>query len=232
MFVVVIGPAAAGKSSIAKILSERGILINLDAATPCDADIDIRKWVRVEELQKKYNLGINGALLKSMELIASMDNWICEDKNKMKVVDTPGQLEIFMYHDYGKKVVEKMASYDIVTCLFVVDAQEIKSIENYLAILAQNAIISLKLMIPCITAINKIDLANKEMLLKYISREYIQEKLNEGDAIHSLAKGLIDYIEYTSIVQRPLFISAKNREGIEDLYAAIHEIHCSCGDIS
>ncbi len=232
MFVVVIGPAAAGKSSIAKKLAKDGILINLDAATPCEADIDIRKWVKVEDLQKKYGLGINGALLKSMELIASLDEWMVENKNEFKVIDTPGQLEIFMYHDFGRKIIEKLLQHDIVSCIFVVDAQEISSMENYLAMLAQNAMINLKLLIPCITAINKIDLVDREELLKYMDIKYIEEKLEEGDALLKLAKGLIDYIEYTSIVQRPLLVSAKTGEGIDDLFAAIHEVHCSCGDIS
>ncbi|MCD6447539.1 MAG: ATP/GTP-binding protein [Thermoplasmata archaeon] len=232
MFVVVIGPAAAGKSSIAEILARDGVLINLDAATPSKAEIDIRKWVKVEELQEKYRLGINGALLKSMELIASMDEWISEDKNEFKVVDTPGQLEIFMYHDFGKKIIEKLSKHDIISCIFVVDAQEISSIENYLAMLAQNAMINLKLLIPCITAINKIDMVDKSRLLKYMDIRYIEEKIEEGDALLKLAKGLIDYIEYTSIVQRPLLVSAKTGDGIDDLFAAIHEVHCSCGDIS
>jgi len=232
MYRIVIGPAAAGKTSIAKKLAEYGILINLDPASPSKANIDIRKWIKVEEVQKKYNLGINGALLKSMELIASLDEWILKDRNELKIVDTPGQLEIFLYHDYGKKVIEKLSNHDIVASLFVVDATEILSTENYLAILAQNAMINLKLMIPCVTAINKIDLVNREKLMEFIDRKKLEEKLSEGDALLSLAKGLVDYIEYTSILQRPLLISAKTGEGIYDLYSAIHEVHCGCGDLS
>lgn len=233
MFVLVIGPAAAGKTSIAKHLSKYGILINLDAATPCnDADVDIREWVKVEEIQEKFNLGINGALLKSMELIVSMDEWICADKNEIKIVDTPGQLEIFLYHNHGRKIVEKLEKHDVVASLFIVDAQEILSIENYLAMLAQNAMINLKLMIPSVTAINKVDLVDRENLMKYVDKKYLEKKLEKGDALHSLAKSLIRYLEYTSILQRPLLVSAKTGEGIEDLYSAIHEVHCSCGDLS
>ena len=86
MFVIVIGPAAAGKTSLAIKLAENGILINLDPATSIDADIDIRKWIRVEDVQKKYSLGINGALLKSMELISENNEWIKKDKNEIKLL--------------------------------------------------------------------------------------------------------------------------------------------------
>ena len=232
MFAVIVGPAGVGKTSVAKKLAEYGIFINLDPASPTKADVDIRNWVKTEEVQKKYKLGINGALLKSMELVASSDDWILEDKNEFKVVDTPGQLEIFLYHDYGKKVIEKMAEHDAVALLFVVDATEIQTIENYLAILAQNAMINLKLMAPCVTAINKIDLVNKEKIMEFLDRERLEELLEKGDALQSLAKGLVDYIEYTSLVQRPLLISAKTGEGIYDVYSALHEVHCSCGDLS
>jgi len=232
MYLVVMGPAAAGKTSIAKKLAEHGLLINLDPASETKSDIDIRKWIRVEEVQKKYGLGINGALLKSMELIADTNEWILDDRNEIKIVDTPGQLEIFLYHDYGKKIIEKLSHYDIVTSLFVVDAQEVVSVENYLAILAQNAMINLKLMVPSVTAINKIDLVEKEKIMELIDRNKLEEKLSKGDALLSLAKGLIDYMEYTSIVQRPLLVSAKTGEGIYDLYSAIHEVHCGCGDLS
>ncbi len=232
MFVVLMGPAAAGKSSIARRFSKEGIIINLDAATPSHAHIDIRKWVRVEDIQKKYRLGINGALLKSMEIIAGMDEWIPSNLNKLKFVDTPGQLEIFLYHDFGRRIVEKISTMDTVVSVFIVDAQEIKSLENYLAILAQNAIINLKLMVPSVTVINKVDMVEKERIRGYFDREKIEEMIERGDALTSLARGLIEYVEYTSIEQRPLLVSAKTGEGMDDLYSAIHESHCSCGDLS
>lgn len=232
MYVIIIGHAAAGKTSIAKRLSKYGILINLDAASSIEADIDIRKWIRVEDIQREYKLGINGALLKSMELIASSDEWICKDKEKIKIVDTPGQLEIFLYHDYGKKVVNKLSIYDAIAAVFVVDALEAVSLENYLAMLSQNAMINLRLAVPVITVINKIDLVDRKEIMKFLDRENIEKNIEKGDALLSLAKGLLDYVEYTSLYQRPLLVSAKTGEGIDDLYSALHEVHCSCGDIS
>ena len=232
MFVVIIGPAAAGKSTLARRLSEEDMLINLDAATSSSADIDIRRWVKVEEIQRKYGLGINGALLKSMEIISEMEEWIPEGGEKIKFVDTPGQLEIFLYHGMGKKVVDKLAERDIVTSLFVVDALEINSVENYLSMLAQNAMINLKLGVPSVTVINKIDAVKREEITKWFDIENLKKMMEKGDALVSLASGLVDYLEYTSVYQRPLMVSAKTGEGIDDVYSAIYEVHCSCGDLS
>jgi GTPase SAR1 family protein len=231
MYVFILGPAGAGKTSIAKSLSGYGILINLDTATPSNADVDIRKWVKVEEIQKNYSLGINGALLKSMEIISNMDEWFVKDKSKIKIVDTPGQLDIFLYHDYGIKIVKKASENDSVSSVFVVDANEVLSIENYLAMLALNAIINLRLSVPSITIINKIDMVDAKRIKKFFDRKYLKNETKKGDAIVSLASGLIDYMEYTSIYSRPIFTSAKTGEGIKELYDAIHEVQCSCGEL-
>ncbi|MBC7081611.1 MAG: ATP/GTP-binding protein [Thermoplasmatales archaeon] len=231
MYVIILGPAGAGKTTMARALSEYGFLINLDPATPCEANVDIRKWVKAEEIQKNYSLGINGALLKSMEIISNMDEWIVKDKDKIKIVDTPGQLDIFLHHDYGIKIVKKLAENDIVSSVFVIDANEILSVENYLAMLALNAIVNLRLSIPSISVINKIDMVDVNQIKKFFDKKYLDNEIKRGDAIVSLASGLIDYIEYTSIYSRPVLASAKNGEGIEELYDLIHEIHCSCGEL-
>ncbi|KAA0002739.1 MAG: GTPase [Thermoplasmata archaeon] len=232
MFVLILGPAGSGKTTLVKRLKEYNtISINLDPASETKADINIRQWVRTEEVQKKFSLGINGALLKSMEIIAEREEWI-DGRDEIKVIDTPGQLEIFLYHDYGKKIVQKLCLRDIITGVFVVDATETSSIENYLSLLAQNAIINLRLGIPLLTAINKVDLVDRGKLLSFMRKDALKEMLEGGDALLNLAKGLIEYVEYTSIFQRPLLISAKTGEGIDDLYSAIYEVHCGCGDIS
>lgn len=232
MFVLILGPAGSGKTALVRRLKEYNtISINLDPASETKADINIRQWVRTEEVQKKFSLGINGALLKSMEIIAEREEWI-DGRDEIKVIDTPGQLEIFLYHDYGKKIVQKLCLRDIITGVFVVDATETSSIENYLSLLAQNAIINLRLGIPLLTAINKVDLVDRGKLLSFMRKDALKEMLEGGDALLNLAKGLIEYVEYTSIFQRPLLISAKTGEGIDDLYSAIYEVHCGCGDIS
>ncbi len=232
MFVLILGAAGAGKTTLAKKLREYArIYINLDPASDADADIDIRQWIKTEEIQEKFSLGINGALLKSMEMIAEQDTWI-DERDEIKVIDTPGQIEIFLYHDYGKRIVQKLCLHDIVTGVFVIDSTEAISIEKYLALLAQNAIINLRLGIPTLTVMNKVDLVDKEKLLHLMKKGAIKEMLEDGDALLTLAKGLAEYVEYTSIFQRPLLISAETGEGIDDLYSAIHEVHCGCGDIS
>ncbi|MEM2935262.1 MAG: hypothetical protein QXF32_02740 [Candidatus Thermoplasmatota archaeon] len=72
---------------------------------------------------------------------------------------------------------------------------------------------------------------NVEQIKKFFDRKCLKNETKKGDAIISLASGLIDYIEYTSIYFRPIFTSAKTGEGIDELYDAIHEVQCSCGEL-
>ena len=68
--------------------------VNLDPATKpiYRADADIRKYIRTEQVMKRYRLGINSALIKSVELSLSYI-----DKLKLSadyvLYDTPGQLD-------------------------------------------------------------------------------------------------------------------------------------------
>ena len=77
LFVYVLGPAGAGKSSFTAIFSEWlineggiALLVNLDPATsylPYTPDVDIRMYVDARDVMKKYNLGPNGAIIASTD---------------------------------------------------------------------------------------------------------------------------------------------------------------------
>ena len=76
MNVIVVGPAGSGKSTFVKSFSEflkddyDVKTVNLDPASDpiYDAHADVREFVRTEEVMRDFNLGINGALIKSMDL--------------------------------------------------------------------------------------------------------------------------------------------------------------------
>ncbi|MEM1561081.1 MAG: ATP/GTP-binding protein, partial [Ignisphaera sp.] len=70
-FIFILGPAGSGKSyltySFTNWLIEHGMdiaIVNLDPAVtwlPYTPDVDIRDYITVEEVMRKYNLGPNGA---------------------------------------------------------------------------------------------------------------------------------------------------------------------------
>ncbi len=248
--VIFVGPAGSGKSSLvaayAKWLKEGEypvLIVNLDPAAeyvPYEPDIDVRKYVNAHEVALKYGLGPNGALVKSMELVAERVSDIlaplAETDAEYILVDTPGQMEVFLFRDVSKKIVEELRRYSSsIYGIFVMDATVIRDPADYAFTYVMALSVQLRLDVETAPVLNKIDLAPDLQL--------------RGDLVRDLAKirkGLMEkhslYAELLRDVVRVLFkyakqvnvpkVSAATGEGIEDLHKLLYEMGCTCGDLS
>lgn len=238
MQVFIIGNAASGKTTLARQFKKIGFtIVNLDCSSRFEeAEIDVSRVLDLGKISQSYKLGFNGALIKSMEILTEENFWLMNSERV--VYDTPGQIEIFLYHEYGKKLCEKVKDkYGDVIVIYVVDAYDARSIESYVSVLAQAASVKLRLMLPMITVLNKIDLLTESERNKIRewceSRENIEkELLSKSDSLSRLTLALVDFLGYTNIFTRPIIISAKLGSGIDNLLDVIYEIHCVCGDLS
>ncbi len=231
MDLFVLGPAGSGKSSFVKAFSEylEGYdvkCINLDPATPpiYKADIDIRRYIRTEDVMRKYRLGINSALIKSIELsIPFIKDFRIE--GDYILYDTPGQMELFLSSKYGRETVDLLKT-DTTASIFLMDLTTIQDAESFLSTIMENVIITLRLYIPSLTVFTKSDLASIDV------DKLKQDILEKSSALSELLEKTIEFIEYTNIPQRTLMISNINKNGFDELMSAINELFCSCGDIS
>jgi hypothetical protein len=233
MEIFVVGPAGSGKStfvsSFGEFLEDRGYevcLCNLDPATDpaFEADVDIREFIRAEEVMKKFNLGINGALLKSIDLSLNFAGKLKCDADYV-LYDTPGQMELFIYSASGREIVRSLSS-SFSSGIFLMDASIVSEAESFLSAVMQNVIVSLRLSLPTLTAFNKCDLA--EIDLNVLNNEL----KSKGGLLAELMEKVMFFTEYTTIPYRVLKISALKKIGFEDLFSAINELFCACGDIS
>ncbi len=233
MNVLVIGPAGSGKSTFVKsfldYLSDYDAkAVNLDPASDpiYEAQADVRNFVKTEEVMKEYGLGINGALIKSMELaLEHVEDLLL--KGDYVLYDTPGQMELFLYLKAGMEVARRIAEHDTTVALFVVDSEIAMSPENYVSILAQNAVIALRTGIPTVTVFNKCDVVDFNLTLSEV-----RAKLREGGVLAELMEKLVDFVEETTVRYRTIKISALKGEGFDDVLSIINEVFCSCGDLS
>ncbi len=233
MNVLVIGPAGSGKSTFVKsFLNYLGDYdskaVNLDPASDpiYEAQADIRKFVKTEEVMRRYGLGINGALIKSMELaLEHVDDLLL--KGDYVLYDTPGQMELFLYLKAGIEFARRIAEHDTTVALFVVDSEIAATPENFVSILAQNAAIALRTGIPTVTVFNKCDVVDFNLTLSDV-----REKLKEGGVLAELMEKLVDFVEETTVRYRTIKISALKGEGFDDVLSIINEVFCSCGDLS
>ena len=233
MNILVVGPAASGKSefvrSFKEFLIKKGYdakAVNLDPATQpiYKADRDVRNFIKTEEIMRKYKLGINGALIKSVEIASDIFEKLLVEGDFV-LFDTPGQMELFIYSKAGEKIVKRLPEFKC--CIFLVDSEIALDPENYISILIQNVVVSLRLSLPTLTVFNKSDIV-KVRKFDEIEREI---KSKSGVLAELLEKTLF-FFEYTSLPYRQISISALNKTGFEDLFDAINELFCSCGDLS
>jgi len=233
MEIFVLGCAGSGKSTFVKnfseYLREKGYsvdCVNLDPASEpiYKASKDIREFVKTEHVMKEYRLGINGALIKSVEIAANYaDRLKCS--GEFVLYDTPGQLELFIYSLAGRRFVEELSSTFSMS-VFLVDSTLITDPEGFLSAVMQNAVVSLRLNLPSLTVFTKSDISevNVSTLLNEL-------KKREG-VLAELMEKVVDFIELTTIPYRPIKISNLKKTGYDDLFSAVNELFCSCGDIS
>jgi GTPase SAR1 family protein len=133
--IFVIGPAGVGKSTFCKSLQEyystlkRNIsLFNLDPASQHgDYHFSIQEKWDLHSIMDKYNLGPNGAMMKSLQLCSNDVNWINDHiagfNNESILVDCPGQIELYVHDDSIQNIMNifKQNHYSIIS-LYLIDS--------------------------------------------------------------------------------------------------------------
>jgi hypothetical protein len=232
--ILILGHAGSGKSTLVKNFGEyleenySVSRVNLDTATNpiYKAEVDSRNFVKTEEIMEKFGLGINGALLKSVELLK---NHIPELvlKDDFALYDTPGQLELFLYTNFGEIFSEKLRGNDISLAIFLVDSYLCRTPENFLSAIFQSVVVSLRTGLQTLTVFNKTDLE------KPLSFSKLRELIEKGEGVLSeMLETLLPFYDLTSLRYRTIEISAEKFTGFDELSGAINEIQCSCGDLS
>ncbi len=250
MNVLLLGPAGSGKSSLAaefgKFLLAAGIdagFINLDPACdyiPFKPDFDIRSVVSVDGIMKKEQLGPNAALLRAMRLMEykkrKIANLMSKSRHALNLIDTPGQMEAFVFQDAADIVslFEKP-----VVGVFLIPADSLKDYSDFITARFLGIATQLRLRIPVVNVVSKFDtvlpdekrkineiLRNPSSLKKHIKRGeyYGMRELLMREIENLFAKSMKS--------SRMIKVSSKKRMGFEELYDAIGEALCECGDLS
>jgi GTPase SAR1 family protein len=246
---IILGTAGSGKSALTatfgdwiKRKTDRSVAyINLDPGSdylPFKPDFDIREHFTITKIMRDDNLGPNGAMIRASELLskkaAEFARAINKTKADVRIVDTPGQMEVFLFHG-GPEITKLMRGVKV--SLFMIDAKIAEKASGLILTRLLGLSTSLRLGVPAVSVLNKIDLAEGKLadIDRLLSDPEILKSrvVKEGsglmiDLVLSLSKMLPELLPAARLVK----VSAKTGEGMADLYDIVHEIFCACGDLT
>lgn len=249
LYLIVIGPAGSGKSTLVKSLGEwvernQGIsvsYVNLDPGAeyvPYRPDVDVRHFVRVEDLMRERGLGPNGALVASMEELLLKREEVLKGLDNLNsdfvLVDTPGQMELFLFHEVGPSFSQEFAKRGAACALLLFDAALASRPSHVVMLKTMGLAAQLRLGLPTIIALNKSDLSSASRASTWLKEpERLQiDLLDEPGVFSDLASHLASLLDRFSFARRIPAVSAIKGEGLEAIYDLVHEIWCACGDLT
>lgn len=153
-------------------------VINLDPAVlkvPFGANIDIRDSVKYKKVMENYNLGPNGAIVTSLNLFSTKIDQVISlvekksDKFKNVIIDTPGQIECFIWSASGAIITEAFASTFPTVIAYIVDTPRNTSPTTFISNMLYACSILYKTKLPMIIVFNKTDVKDASFAKEWLT---------------------------------------------------------------
>jgi len=242
-YIIVLGTAGSGKTSLTSVLQTYlvshqldAITVNLDPAVeslPYKPDVDVRDYVDAREIMRKTGLGPNGALIASIDMLISNIEDLKEEIHSYRanyiIIDTPGQMEIFAFRPTGPLVLDAIVGDHKTVALFLTDiTYAIKPSSLFSALLLATST-HFRLKYPQINVLTKIDLLPREEVERIIEMLEDPENLANGIAGERDLRLLwdlddIEYITEKLTIFETIPVSNTTGEGFDNLYASIQRV--------
>ena len=240
IFVYFIGTAGSGKSTLTynfqQWMNLRGldaIAVNLDPGAenlPYDPDVDIRDWISLKEIMESYGLGPNGAQIACADMLAlntdDLKKSIGAFKADYVLMDTPGQLELFVFREAGKYLV-KFLNPDRSIIAYLLDPALAKTASGFVSQLLLSVSTNFRLGYPQVNILSKADML-PDTELEQVERwsnnpdELESALINEKSSVYrEMSEGLLTLIKDFEGQGKIFPIGKEDFYGIEDLYTQI-----------
>ncbi|KAF2722699.1 hypothetical protein K431DRAFT_283840 [Polychaeton citri CBS 116435] len=239
-------------------------VINLDPAVlsvPYESNIDIRDSVNYKEVMKQYNLGPNGGILTSLNLFSTKIDQVmgilekrCKPgdpqaqqaseaaagarqapKPSNIIVDTPGQIEVFVWSASGSILLSAFASSFPTVLAYVIDTpRTTQNTSTFMSNMLYAISILYKTKLPMILVFNKTDVKPETEAVEWMRDfESFQAALREeeereveggstgymGSLLNSMSLVLEEFYNCLSVVG----VSSMTGDGIDKFFEAVEE---------
>jgi len=239
IFIYFIGTAGSGKTTLTssfkswlELKSLNVITVNLDPGVENLSyvpDVDIRDWISLKEIMESYDLGPNGAQIACADMIAINSEDIKKSINSFQanyvLIDTPGQLELFVFRQSGKYIINFLdKNHSIIA--YLIDYLLAKNASGFISQMLLSLNTNFRLKKPQINILSKSDLLSEKEKekIKFWSEDInalryaieseepsVYREINE-----KILQVLSDFDNNTK-----LKAVGKDYYGIDDLYTAI-----------
>lgn len=247
MFIVfIIGTAGSGKSLLTasfsdwlKLAKQNVIAVNLDPGVltlPYTPDIDIRDYIKIEQLMEQYELGPNGALIMAADLIAEETERLGEEiatfNPDIALIDTPGQMELFAFRASGPYIANELTK-EPKTLIYLFDSVFSSNPLNYVSNVFLSAAVYNRFFTPQVHVLSKSDLLPPEDMNRIVDwsanpttlEAAIEEKLTGTGRL--LSRDVIHAVYRLGLKFLLIPVSAKTNEGFVNLNATLERILAS-----
>lgn len=230
-------------------------LINLDPAVrtvPFDCNIDIRDSLNYKQVMSEYSLGPNGGILTSLNIFATKidqvmsilekrTNTSSEPTNAKPIqhilVDTPGQIEVFVWSASGSILLDSLASSFPTVIAYIIDTPRTSSTSTFMSNMLYACSILYKTRLPMILVFNKTDVKDADFAKEWMTDfEAFQAALkSEEEAgskggfgggssymsslLNSMSLMLEEFYRHLSVVA----VSSMTGKGADEFLAAVGE---------
>lgn len=241
-YIYFVGTAGSGKSSLVYSFKEWMTLQGLDCITvnldpgaefvPYDIDVDIRDWVRVQDIMEEYQLGPNGAQIVCADLMAVRVNELVEAiegfKTPYVLIDTPGQIELFAFRKSSEVIIEALGKEDSFL-VFLSDPHLSKTPVGFVSSMMLCATTFFRFSMPFLHVLSKSDLLKEEDLDQIVHWSEEPEALYAAmtetniDPRTMLNLEFFKAMENVGMYQKVVPSSSEVKFGMEDIYNAIQQ---------
>lgn len=216
-------------------------IINLDPAVktvPFARNIDIRDSVNYKEVMKQYNLGPNGGIMTCLNLFATKVDQVIGILEKRAssinsiLVDTPGQIECFVWSASGSIITDAIASGFPTVIAYLIDTPRTKAPATFMSNMLYACSILYKTKLPMVLVFNKTDAQDADFAKEWMTDfEAFQKALQDEEGnedglggsgymaslLNSMSLMLDEFYKHLDLVA----VSAMTGAGIDDFMKAV-----------
>lgn len=245
-FVFIVGTAGSGKTTLTATFLDwlrnqniYAISVNLDPGVkrvPYYPEIDVREYIDIDKIMEEYQLGPNGGLIVSMDFLALKMKKIVDEilsyDAEYVLIDTPGQLELFVFRDVGPYLVDELSKIEAArsVILYLIDSNLSKNPANIISVLLLGAAIQYRFIKPQLNLLTKIDTLTEKEYAKIL--EWTNDLDDLIKAADEETKGILremtikigEMLKDFGTISRILPISAYEETNMDTLYAELQRI--------